>query len=151
MKVANEILVVTGAGSGIGREVVFQALRRGAKVAACDINAATLEDTQRPSRPRPTDRLSTHPLDVADREAVEALPGAVIALRGGRWARPLRRHHPALPAPQGPRLSGLRAGHGGRLAGHAVPDEDLQVDPPRPAGGQIVNVSSLGGLLPVPG
>ncbi len=47
MKAANRILVVTGAGSGIGREVALEALRRGARVAACDINPESLAETAR--------------------------------------------------------------------------------------------------------
>ena len=62
MKLADRIVVVTGAGSGIGREVVLDALRRGAKVAATDINAATLEETA--SLAGAGDRLSTHVRDV---------------------------------------------------------------------------------------
>ena len=47
MKAASKTLVVTGAGSGIGREVALEALRRGARVAACDINADSLAETVR--------------------------------------------------------------------------------------------------------
>lgn len=42
MKIVGKVLIVTGAGSGIGREVALEALRRGARVAGCDINPSTL-------------------------------------------------------------------------------------------------------------
>ena len=34
MKVSNKVVAVTGGGSGIGRELVLELVRRGAKVAA---------------------------------------------------------------------------------------------------------------------
>ena len=37
MKFENKVVVVTGGGSGIGREVVLQLLRRGAREAAVDL------------------------------------------------------------------------------------------------------------------
>jgi NAD(P)-dependent dehydrogenase (short-subunit alcohol dehydrogenase family) len=47
MNVSGKVIVVTGAGSGIGRAVVLEAVRRGggARVAACDINEATVAET----------------------------------------------------------------------------------------------------------
>ena len=37
MKSKNKVVVVTGAGAGMGRQVALELLRRGAKVAAIDI------------------------------------------------------------------------------------------------------------------
>ena len=45
MKVAGKVVVVTGAGSGMGREVALELLRRGARVACVDINEASLAET----------------------------------------------------------------------------------------------------------
>ena len=45
MKVLGKVVVVTGAGSGVGREVAQELLRRGARVAAVDINEATVAET----------------------------------------------------------------------------------------------------------
>ena len=45
MKLAGKVLVVTGAGSGIGRAVTLEAVRRGARVAAVDLNSTTVEET----------------------------------------------------------------------------------------------------------
>ena len=47
MKVEGKIIVVTGAGSGIGRELSLLLLTKGAKVAGIDLNAAGLDETAR--------------------------------------------------------------------------------------------------------
>ncbi len=78
MKVNNKVIVVTGGGSGIGRELVFELLKRGARVAAVDISAEGLAETLKLAG-EARDRVSTHVVNIADRAAVEALPAAVIA------------------------------------------------------------------------
>lgn len=80
MKLAGKVLVVTGAGSGIGRAVALAALRRGATVAAVDLNPTTLDETAKLAAA--DGRLSTHALNITDRDAVEALPGQVAAGHG---------------------------------------------------------------------
>ena len=45
MKVLNKVIVVTGGGSGMGRELVLHLLSKGAKVVAIDINDAALQET----------------------------------------------------------------------------------------------------------
>ncbi len=81
MKVENKLFVVTGGGSGIGRELVLNLLGRGASVAAVDINDATLQETVELAANR-ADRLSTYIVDITNREAVAALPAEVIARHG---------------------------------------------------------------------
>lgn len=81
MKVQNKVIVVTGGGAGMGRELVLGLLTRGARVAAVDINDDYLEETARLAASG-RDRLSTHAVNVADREAVKALPTQVIAHHG---------------------------------------------------------------------
>jgi len=76
MKLAGKVVVVTGGGSGMGRELVLELLRRGARVAAADINEAALRETaELASAPA---GLETYVLDIADRSAVEALPPRVV-------------------------------------------------------------------------
>lgn len=77
MKLREKIVVVTGAGAGIGREMALQLLARGARVAAVDLRPEALAETVRLAG-EAGDRLSTHVVNVADREAVAALPAAVI-------------------------------------------------------------------------
>ena len=75
MKLAGKVVVVTGAGSGMGREVALEALRRGAKVAAVDINESTLAETA--ALASAGERLRTYVVNVSDKGAVAALPGRV--------------------------------------------------------------------------
>ncbi|MDM5286529.1 SDR family oxidoreductase [Peribacillus castrilensis] len=64
----NKKLIVTGAASGIGKEIVKQSLQEGASVIACDINDHSLYDLK-----RSTDDcyvLHTYQLDVSNHEEV---------------------------------------------------------------------------------
>lgn len=81
MRVQGKVIVVTGAGSGMGRELVLHLLAKGARVAAADINETSLEETADLAGDDGA-RLSTHVLNVADKAAVAALPEAVIAKHG---------------------------------------------------------------------
>lgn len=80
MKVGSKVWVVTGAGGGIGRELVLLLLERGARVAAVDLSPERLQETA--ALARADDRLSTHVLDITDRSAVDTLPAAVVAAHG---------------------------------------------------------------------
>jgi NAD(P)-dependent dehydrogenase (short-subunit alcohol dehydrogenase family) len=82
MKVQNKVVVVTGGGNGMGREVVRNLLFRGARVAAVDLDEAGLQETTTLTGNN-KDNLSTHVVNIADRVAVEELPGLVIARHGG--------------------------------------------------------------------
>jgi NAD(P)-dependent dehydrogenase (short-subunit alcohol dehydrogenase family) len=81
MKVRGKVIVVTGGGSGIGRELVLGLLARGARVAVVDIREPALRETAAQAG-APLDRLSLHVLDITDREAVRRLPEQVIAHHG---------------------------------------------------------------------
>jgi NAD(P)-dependent dehydrogenase (short-subunit alcohol dehydrogenase family) len=81
MKCANKVVVVTGGGSGMGRELVLELLRRKARVAAIDRNETALRETVELAN-APHGALATFSLSVADRPAVEALPRAVAAQFG---------------------------------------------------------------------
>lgn len=81
MQAAGKTIAVTGGGNGIGRELVLNLLGRGARVAAIDISEAGLAETAQLAGDK-ADRLSTHVANITDREAVEALPSAIIAKHG---------------------------------------------------------------------
>src|SRR5687767_14879580 len=81
MKVDNKVWVVTGGGSGMGRELVLQLLLRGARVAAVDRNPAGLSDMAEAAGVSRA-RLSTHFVDITDRTAVQDLPAEVLAVHG---------------------------------------------------------------------
>jgi len=80
MQIATNVFVVTGAGSGIGREVAKELLRRGGRVAGVDIHQTALEETQ--ALAHAGDRMSLHVVDVTDRAAVERLPHEVLDAHG---------------------------------------------------------------------
>ena len=81
MKFKDKVWVVTGGGNGMGRELVLQLLLKGARVAAVDIDGEGLEET-RVLAGQAGDRLSLHILNITDQDAVEDLPGQVIAEHG---------------------------------------------------------------------
>jgi len=76
MKVANKVIVVTGAGSGMGRELALELARRGARVAAVDMREESLTETAK-LVVGIGGTISTHAMDITDAKAVDALPAAV--------------------------------------------------------------------------
>ncbi len=64
MKFNNKKVVLTGAGSGMGREIALELLRRGATVAALDINADALKETKKLANDN--EKLSLHIVNIAD-------------------------------------------------------------------------------------
>lgn len=67
----NRIAVLTGGASGIGRELMLQLVRRGAHVAACDINRDSLEAAVRRARAtNPDVCVTAHVHDVSDQKSV---------------------------------------------------------------------------------
>ena len=81
MKVNGKVIVVTGGGSGIGRELVLALLKEGARVAAVDISEKNLVETVEAAGSLP-EKLSTHVVNIADKTVVDALPGQIIAAHG---------------------------------------------------------------------
>jgi NAD(P)-dependent dehydrogenase (short-subunit alcohol dehydrogenase family) len=71
-------VLVTGAGSGIGRETALLSARRGADLVVCDVDEVGLEETER--RARELDRsVFARKVDVADRDQMRAFADAVHA------------------------------------------------------------------------
>lgn len=81
MKVNNTTIVVTGAGNGMGRELVLQLLRKGARVAAVDLKPEYLEETKKLAD-KWSDKLSLHVLNITDKALVDKLPEEVIKAHG---------------------------------------------------------------------
>lgn len=81
MKVNGKTMVVTGAGAGMGRALTLDLLKKGARVAAIDINQANLDETKQLAVGL-NDRLSTHLVDITDKSAIESLVDKVKAAHG---------------------------------------------------------------------
>ena len=76
MELQGKVVVVTGAGSGMGREISLELVRRQAKVALVDFRKETLAETVKLVKAL-GGQCSSHVLDVSDAKAVLALPAAV--------------------------------------------------------------------------
>jgi NAD(P)-dependent dehydrogenase (short-subunit alcohol dehydrogenase family) len=73
---AGRIVLVTGAGSGIGRETALLSAQRGADLVICDVDDAGLAETESRAKALGRDVLARH-VDVADREAMRAFAADV--------------------------------------------------------------------------
>ena len=151
MRVENKVFVVTGGGNGIGRELVLGLVRRGARVAAVDISESGLKQTAQLAGELGK-RISTHVVDITDRKAVAALPAAVQKVHGSvdglinnaGIIQPFVRMND-LTFEQMDRV--MNVNFNGVLN---MTKTFLPILLARPEG-HIVNVSSMGGFLPVPG
>lgn len=81
MKVQHKVILVTGGGSGMGRELTLLLLSKQAKVIAIDINQNGLQGTAALAGTN-KDKLSTFIVDITSRAAVEALLEKAIAQFG---------------------------------------------------------------------
>lgn len=81
MKVQNKVILVTGGANGMGRELVLNMLSKGARVAAIDINETALQETAELAGDK-KDNLSTHIVNITNKDAVAALPEQIIATHG---------------------------------------------------------------------
>lgn len=76
-----KVAVITGAGSGMGRYLAVLLAKEGADVSVCDVNEETLNETVEMLR-KYNVSVSSHLLDVSNKEAIEALPKKVIDQHG---------------------------------------------------------------------
>jgi NAD(P)-dependent dehydrogenase (short-subunit alcohol dehydrogenase family) len=80
----DRLAVVTGGGTGMGRELVVQLAAEGCSVATCDLNRDAMAETQRLAEagaPSGT-RVTTHVCDVADEAQVLGFRDEVMAQHG---------------------------------------------------------------------
>ncbi|MDP3967050.1 MAG: SDR family NAD(P)-dependent oxidoreductase [Nocardioides sp.] len=78
----DKVIVITGAGSGIGRALVVQAAREGAHLAISDVNEAGLAETVDLAKNVGARTVRSDRLDVADRAALENYATDVVAQLG---------------------------------------------------------------------
>jgi NAD(P)-dependent dehydrogenase (short-subunit alcohol dehydrogenase family) len=79
---ADKLAVVTGGGTGMGRELVIQLVAEGASVATCDVNADTLEETVKLAREGASSsdvKITTHICDVGDETQMMMFRDEVMA------------------------------------------------------------------------
>jgi short-subunit dehydrogenase len=151
MKIQGKTIIVTGGGSGMGRELTLLLLKREARVAAVDVNAATLKETAELAGDHPGG-LSTHSIDITDQEAVSTLPEIVIQAHGvvdgvinnaGIIQRFVRIND--LDYAEMERVFNVN------FWGTVYVTKALLPHLLKRPEAHIVNVSSMGGFLPVPG
>jgi NAD(P)-dependent dehydrogenase (short-subunit alcohol dehydrogenase family) len=81
-----KLAVVTGGGTGMGRELAKQLTAEGCNVAICDVSTENMAETQRlcETAARSDIRFSTHVCDVSDERQVNAFRDAVVARHGAK-------------------------------------------------------------------
>ncbi|MFP4665090.1 MAG: SDR family NAD(P)-dependent oxidoreductase [Bacteroidales bacterium] len=149
MKVKNKKIVVTGGGSGIGRDLVYGLIDKGAHVVAVDINEKSLKETSEKAGKK-KEALTTMVLDVTDKTAVEDFArngegkNADIIINNAGIIQPFvklnKLEYDAIERVMNVNLYGTLYMTKAFLPGLLKRDE-----------AHIVNVSSMGGFLPVPG
>lgn len=151
MKLENKVLVVTGGGNGIGREVVLALLKKNNQVAAVDINETMLNETKVLAG-NLAKHLTLHTVNIADAENVYKLSESIIETQG---------HVDGIINVAGIIQSFVTVGKLERKQIERVMDVNFygtlnMVTAFLPhllkrTEAHILNVSSMGGFLPVPG
>jgi short-subunit dehydrogenase len=151
MQIAGKVFLLTGAGSGMGREMAHQLIAKGAKVAALDIHLPQLLETKQICSADETNFLLLE-VDISNRAAVLALPDQVIAhfghvdgiINNAGIIQPFVRVNDlsfdAIERVMNVNFYGTVA-----MVKAFLPHLLLRPE------AHIVNISSLGGFLPVPG
>lgn len=145
MKIKDKTILVTGAGSGIGKELVLALIQKGAKVVAVDIRQEALDDLVKETG---KESVSTFVADISDKKAVAELPKKVGEVDGiinnAGIIQPFVKVN-ELDSDAIERVMNINF-YGTLYMTKAFLPELLK----RPEA-HIVNVSSMGGFLPVPG
>lgn len=150
MKVRDKVLVVTGAGGGVGRELALQLLAKGASVAAVDINARALESMA--AEAGSPDRLSLHTVNLTEENSVQNLVSEVLQAHPAvdgiiNNAGVIQPFVPVRDLPLEKMDQVMKVNYYGTLYMVKAFLPELLLRPEA----HITNVSSMGGFLPVPG
>ncbi|MGE0566732.1 MAG: SDR family NAD(P)-dependent oxidoreductase [Bacteroidia bacterium] len=151
MNLSNKTIVITGAANGMGRETALLMLSKGAKVAAVDMSEDALNQLKTDAE-KYKSKLSTHVVNITNKADVDKLPEEVIAIHGAvdglinnaGIIQPFVRIND-LNFEQIERVMNVNF-YGALYMLKAFLPHFLK----RPEA-HIVNISSMGGFLPVPG
>jgi NAD(P)-dependent dehydrogenase (short-subunit alcohol dehydrogenase family) len=80
-KLEGKVAVVTGAGSGIGRETALALGAKGCRLALCDVNQDSLDELSAELEAAGV-LVTTHRVDVADKAQMESFASDVVAAHG---------------------------------------------------------------------
>lgn len=151
MRIAGKVFLLTGAGSGMGREMAHQLIAKGAKVAALDIHLPQLLETKEICSADDANFLMLE-ADISNRAAVLTLPDQVMAhfghvdgiINNAGIIQPFVRVNElsfdAIERVMNVNFYGTVA-----IVKAFLPHLLLRPE------AHIVNISSMGGFLPVPG
>lgn len=151
MKLNAKVIVVTGAGSGIGRELVLHLLSKGACVAGVDLNATSLGETAKLAM-QYGPAFRGFVVNVTERAAVEGLPEQVLThfgaidgvINNAGVIQPFSRLND-LDYPTIERVLNVN------LLGTLYVTKAFLPELLKRPEAHIVNLSSMGGFVPVPG
>jgi len=151
MRVKGKIIIVTGAGSGIGRAITLLLLQKQANVAAVDLNPEALAETQKIANVG-IDRFKVFTLDITDKHKVDALPGEVVQHFGAvdgliNNAGIIQKFIPVNDLPIEDIIKVVNVNFYGTVY---MTKAVLPFLVKRPEA-HLVNVSSMGGFIPFPG
>jgi 3-oxoacyl-[acyl-carrier protein] reductase len=82
MRLTGKVSIITGAGQGIGRATAVKFAKEGAKVAVCDINMTTVDETVRLVRDAGGEAAGFR-VDVTDKDSIAEMVEGVMA----KWGR----------------------------------------------------------------
>jgi len=146
MELKNKNVIVTGAGSGIGRELVLALLKKDAKVVAVDLRQESLSALKKEGGENKN--LTTRALDVSDKVAVERFSTEVeevdVIINNAGIIQPFKKVNDLEYADI---EKVVNVNFWGTLYMTKAFLPDLLKRPEA----YIANVSSMGGFLPVPG
>lgn len=151
MKVLDKVIVVTGAGSGIGRELTLNLISRGARVAGIDLAPQSLAETTALAS-RNEGSFAGFVADITHRSVVEGLPEQVINRLGAidgviNNAGVIQPFHRLADL----EYSAIERVLNVNLYGTLFMTKAFLPHLLRRPEAHVINVSSMGGFVPVPG
>lgn len=150
MILKGKVFLVTGAGSGMGRELVLGLVKKGAKVAAVDIREENLVELEKSIDDK--NQIATFVADISDKKVVDTLPNKVITklsaidgiINNAGIIQPFVRVNDL-------DFAAIERVMNVNFYGLLYMTKAFLPELLKRAEGYVVNVSSMGGFLPVPG